>query len=567
MLRAVYLLIGIFFCTNILAQYEDAYKIPYPRRFRVLDSLINNRTVYLNDLVAKNQQISVFEDAAKKYNDDEALLFAKIFRFSVERQFKKFSSEKANQICFDFINQCDQLNAVALKAYVFLCLGNYYFYSANQKNTSYYYYLKSYKVYKNLTPQQYHLKGLSIGFLSNCYYRLLDYPQAIKFGLESIENEPNNYYNIGTLDIVGMSYLKLNKYDSAILHFNNCYRIVDSFSKINIYVGWLGIIEGNLAYCYQKKGQINLAISSFKRAIDTTIKYNILDNTCGFAIALSEIYVKAQNSECEKYIPIAISTTHSNGNSYDKFNLYTMLKNYHYYKNDIRNAKLYADSQLLYKDTLVAQNGHLSILKADFEIESELRDIQESLLLKEIKQQNIIKYSLIALIILVAIVTLLVLNRARLQYTVAQKNIETKRLISENELALAKEQLKGLTNMIVEKNHLIEQLELQNKSIQNNETIVELQNLTILTDEQWNEFKNAFEKVHQGFLNNLKNKIANLTPAETRLLALAKLKLTTKEMASSLGVTTQAIRTAWYRLRAKLNLSNEVSLEEFVETI
>jgi hypothetical protein len=53
--------------------------------------------------------------------------------------------------------------------------------------------------------------------------------------------------------------------------------------------------------------------------------------------------------------------------------------------------------------------------------------------------------------------------------------------------------------MIVEKNHLIEQLELQNKNIQNIETVIELQNLTILTDEQWNEFKITFEKVHQGF--------------------------------------------------------------------
>jgi DNA-binding CsgD family transcriptional regulator len=51
------------------------------------------------------------------------------------------------------------------------------------------------------------------------------------------------------------------------------------------------------------------------------------------------------------------------------------------------------------------------------------------------------------------------------------------------------------------------------------------------------------------------------------LLALAKLKLTTKEMAGCLGVTTQAVRTAWYRLRTKLNLSNDTSLEEFIETI
>jgi DNA-binding CsgD family transcriptional regulator len=38
-------------------------------------------------------------------------------------------------------------------------------------------------------------------------------------------------------------------------------------------------------------------------------------------------------------------------------------------------------------------------------------------------------------------------------------------------------------------------------------------------------------------------------------------------MAGCLGVTTQAVRTAWYRLRTKLNLSNDTSLEEFIETI
>lgn len=566
MLRAFYLLIGIFFFTNILAQYEYAYKIPYPRRLKVLDSLIEVKIVGLSN-TAILEQVSFFEQTAQKNNDERAIVFSKIVRFSEERKQKKIPAELANSIYDTILNECDELEYPPLKALAYLSLGNYYYNNQEHKSTSYYYYLKSYKIYSNLSNEEFGWKSLSAQILSDCFYKLNDYKRAIQFGISAIDYGLYDYYKIGVIDIIGMSYLKLNKYDSAITYFNDGVKLSIELSKQNIHLGWQGIFEGNLGYCYKKKGEITTAINLLQRAIDTTIKYNILDNTCGFATALASIYLDNNNALYEKFIPIALHNTYLHGSYTDKYNMYEMLKKYYYKKGNFAKATLYADSILMYRDTLAALNGSLSVIKADFEIEFELRTTQEKLMQKEIRQQNIIKYSLIALIVLVAVISLLLLNRAKLQHEVAQKNIETKQLIAQNELALAQEHLKGLTNMIVEKNHLIEQLEQQNKSIENIETVIELQNLTILTDEQWNEFKITFEKVHQGFLNNLKNKITNLSPAETRLLALAKLKLTTKEMASSLGVTTQAVRTAWYRLRAKLNLSNEISLEEFVETI
>lgn len=566
MLRAFYLLIGIVFFTNIFAQYEDAYKIPYPRRLKVLDSLIEAKIVGLSN-AAIMEQVSLFEQTAQQNNDEKAIIFSKIVRFGEERKQKKIASDEANAVFTSIVNECDDINYPPLKALAYLGLGNYYYNSQEHKSTSYYYYLKSYKIYSKLSKEEFSWKSLSANILSDCFYRLNDYERAIEFGTSSIQYGLYDYYKIGVIDIIGMSYYRLKKYDSAIVYFQQGLDLAIELSKQNIHLGWQGIYEGNLGYCYQKKGVYTKAINLLQRAIDTTIKYKILDNTCGFATALAEIYLQSNNTAYEKYVPIAINTTHLYGGNYDRYNLYSMLKKYYTTRGNFERASVYADSVLIYKDTIAAHNGKLSVIKTDLAIESEQGVAQEKIMLKEIKQQKIIKYSLIALIIFGALIAILLLNRARLQHTVAQKDIETKKLIFENELTMAQQQLKGLTNIIVEKNHLIEQLELENKIIESNESLVELQNLTILTDEQWNEFKNAFEKVHQGFLNNLKNKIANLTPAETRLLALAKLKLTTKEMASSLGVTTQAIRTAWYRLRTKLNLSNEISLEEFVETI
>jgi DNA-binding CsgD family transcriptional regulator len=73
--------------------------------------------------------------------------------------------------------------------------------------------------------------------------------------------------------------------------------------------------------------------------------------------------------------------------------------------------------------------------------------------------------------------------------------------------------------------------------------------------------------VHGGYLYRLRQKIAGLTPSETRFMALAKLNLNNKEMAASLGVGPNAIRNTWFRLRKKLNLPEEYSLKEFVKTI
>jgi DNA-binding CsgD family transcriptional regulator/tetratricopeptide (TPR) repeat protein len=509
----------------------------------------------------------LLEQTAKQKNDEKAIIFSKIARFSEERKQRTITPEQANAICNGIANESDDIDYPPLKALTYLSLGNYYYNSQEQKCKSYYYYLKSYKIYSKLSKEAFSWKSLSAQILSDCFYKLNDYERAIEFGTSSIEYGLFDYYKIGVIDIIRMSYYRLKKYDSAIIHLKQGVDLAINLAKQNIHLGWQGIFEGNLGYCYKKIGDNAKAIDLLQRAIDTTIKYNILDNTCGFAIALSEIFLNANNPAYEKYVAIAISTTNKYGGNNDKYNLYGMLKKYYSKKGAFEKASMYADSILVYKDTLDAQNGNVSVIKTDLEIESEQGAAQEKMMLKEIKQQNLIKYGLIALIILGAAIAILLLNRARLQHTLAQKDIEAKKLIFESELAVAQQQLKGLTNIIVEKNHLIEQLELEHKIVENNESVVELQNLIILTDDQWNEFKNAFEKVHQGFLNNLKSKIANLTPAETRLLALAKLKLTTKEMASSLGVTTQAVRTAWYRLRAKENLPNETSLEEFVETI
>jgi DNA-binding CsgD family transcriptional regulator len=59
----------------------------------------------------------------------------------------------------------------------------------------------------------------------------------------------------------------------------------------------------------------------------------------------------------------------------------------------------------------------------------------------------------------------------------------------------------------------------------------------------------------------------DLTPGETRFVALLKLKLNTKEMMAVLGISASTIRNYRLRLRRKLELDEEASIEDMMEAM
>jgi len=91
--------------------------------------------------------------------------------------------------------------------------------------------------------------------------------------------------------------------------------------------------------------------------------------------------------------------------------------------------------------------------------------------------------------------------------------------------------------------------------------------LNIHTDEDWDFFKKAFDEAYPGFFGALRYSYPELTPAELRLSALIKLKLSIKESAAVLGISLESVRKARYRLRKKLMIHEEENLEEFIERV
>ncbi|MFY7941925.1 MAG: hypothetical protein ACOVOX_13545, partial [Burkholderiaceae bacterium] len=86
--------------------------------------------------------------------------------------------------------------------------------------------------------------------------------------------------------------------------------------------------------------------------------------------------------------------------------------------------------------------------------------------------------------------------------------------LKEQELSMATQQLQQFAKSISEKNALLESLQQKPASDDTHQVIKQLQNATILTDDQWEYFRQLFEKVHGGYLYRVKEKIPGLTPAE-----------------------------------------------------
>lgn len=95
----------------------------------------------------------------------------------------------------------------------------------------------------------------------------------------------------------------------------------------------------------------------------------------------------------------------------------------------------------------------------------------------------------------------------------------------------------------------------------------ELRQSIILTDEDWTKFRSLFDKVHAGYIYRLREKYANLSETDIRLLTLMKLRLSTHEMANMLGVGMEAIRKSKQRLRKKLQMEPEGNLEELIAAV
>lgn len=84
---------------------------------------------------------------------------------------------------------------------------------------------------------------------------------------------------------------------------------------------------------------------------------------------------------------------------------------------------------------------------------------------------------------------------------------------------------------------------------------------------EWEIFETNLNQIHNEFIINLSKKFANLTPKDIKLCVYLKMNLSSKEIAPMMNISFRGVELHRYRLRKKLNLTQEENLSKFLLSV
>lgn len=377
------------------------------------------------------------------------------------------------------------------------------------------------------------------------FYHLQDYANAIKFlqTITSYPNEKDEFTTWQAINTLGLSYLQNNQAEKAIHYFQKGYEYA---KKIKSEV-WQGISYGNIGNALIKLNKYAEALPYVKTDYEIAKKKGDRESIFHALSNLMIIYfeekkygeVETAIKDAEKIYNELRVENYSPGyfNEFKLITIYKMKAGLYESKGETAEALFYNKKYIKLKDSLDKRNDarKYKLIQQRLEAEKYVAKVNQ---LENEKKTEIWKRNGAIFVLIVGLVLGLIKYRdIRIKHKQAEAALEgfTKNFKAKSELA---------DNLQKEIDNLIQQG-------QQVEVLEQLKKKTILTEDDWSEFKKLFDKVYPDFINDLYKTNAEITHAEVRLLALSKLNLRDQEMANMLGISIDAIRKARYRFKKK----------------
>ena len=386
------------------------------------------------------------------------------------------------------------------------------------------------------------------------------------------------YYYMKILNELASAYSHLNMLDSSNVYFERTYKLAEQANDTL----WQIVTQGDLGENYYRQGTYKDAEPLLKKDLAFCQSRSGWDNASHSLSLLGDIALHQNNlTLAHQRIMLALQYAHWCGDYGRLQAVYPMAVKLYAAEHKAELVNLYMDSAFIVNDSLKRAFDHIVLTRANQKLELE-KIALETERLKYIRTQQIyIRNSIIGLLVFLMIVGLMLFNKHRLEVKNREIAAQAEKDRIETDLQLATARLGEFLKTIQLKNSELERAEEELESLRSSTTdatpqipdkateqdLEQLQQTTILTEDDWQNFKLLFEKVHPGFFERLKNKLPGLSPADIRFAALTKLKLSPKEMAGTLGVGADAIRQYRSRLRKKLKLQPEEEIETLVESV
>lgn len=546
------------------AQYETLLHKTYAERapllWKIGDSVYHQSDSSKAFLVAGS-----LREFGKKHNDIALQLEAELYATYYIKNYFPQQEQRILNTLDDIIRRAIESKAWVAELKAKTILADYYWKDLQNYELALEEYNELDHMLDRIKISEYPEKVQVLYNMGSAYFSFKDYNKAIGYfrKVPQIKTVADfqEYCYIQSVNTMGIAYQELGKLDSSDYCFNQLYRYCTRQKDTT----WMNIVKGNLGQNEYLRGHFEQAIPLMKECIEQAIIDRDWGLASGSLMPLAEIYFK-QNKIAE-----AIATTLQakdfveRSGQYRRYRyLYPLLAKMYAYKGNTELSGMYMDSALLVTDSLNRQFSGIMMARAlqkdaITEQRAKLTDVQNRKKLLTFKF-----YIFLSLVVIIFFITINIYRNKRIKHEHEQllKDIQLKE--KDKELLSAQAQLMDFTRHLAEKNQLIHQFEKRNG---NNKVLEELEHSIILTGKDWGHFRNLFEQVYPCWLQRLTEKIRGISPSETRMMALAKLNFSNKEMAAALGVSQQAIRVTWHRLRKKMDLPEDETIEELVNRI
>jgi tetratricopeptide (TPR) repeat protein len=428
--------------------------------------------------------------------------------------------------------------------------------------------LRAYPRYAGLSSRQFPVKANALYELAKSFFYFHDYQTAARYLHQTLPLRASYDYPgpVVLRNTIGLCHRHLGNYDSALHYFNEARSMITRQSDI-----WNGILHGNIGITYYMQGRFADAIPLLQDDIRESLAGGAaLDNAVHSLMVLGDIYLQQHRMLEAGRVLDQAWTIAQQEHFFEKqqlmAELYRRLATLEEGRGRISESARYWKAALDAQDSVTRQTNALVTKVAELKVISETNQATTDVLSQELRHQVFSRNALLAVIALLGIIGVLMIQRLRARHLHRQQQADA-------DLKIAGAQLEAFTRVLHEKNALLDRIrsEVAGTIIlpehEDPEALSQLRGLTILTEEEWARFRVLFEKVHHNFFARLELKLPGLTPGDIRFVALNKLQFSNKEIGSILGINANSVRVTRSRLRKKLNLAEEDSLEAVIATI
>ena len=425
------------------------------------------------------------------------------------------------------------------------------------------------------------------------YYHFSEYEKVVELLTEATHYPPYNpNLDIQVYNTLGMAttWLAATKdstlYSQAGLSYRKAIETAGQYGDSL----WVGIAIGNLANVYENQHEWAKSLKYYLASYQIGEKFGGKDfSPRGEALSIASLYLRlGQPDSCRQYLRHALNLARiaADGNRFeDEYfwkNYYDTARKYYWIIGEARQAYAYFDSLSVVEKQIDKRRRaeQLSMVQKKLLIQKHQSEV-EALEAGQQAQRRQFWLVAVGLALLAGMfIRLYYLSRARRRQervigAEKEKSLRLEKQIVEEELRNARADLSDFVENLNEKNALIDAIsaQLEQFATTNSETAAptsltearqKLLNSTLLTPDDWEEFRRRFERVPPGFFWQLRTQIPDVSPAEERLLALSQLRLDTRQMSRMLGISPQSIRMTRYRLRKKIGAEGHGYLAELL---